>query len=208
MSAPLVVNTTDGTVWLRRASTRGGLELYAPADVCVCPEFVMATLAELAEHGIAGSADVVPVPVGPEPQPLSAEQRSALAELIGDVKPANAKLLHAFGECVRDCREHEHPKASEDFHCLNLSAWMGERAALVLRRLLDAEARIAKLEAERHSTNEALDDAVKALRARREDDDPARCLKAHEFSPRDGWRMVCSNCDHGKDADCHQGGDW
>ena len=67
MSAPLVVNTTDGMVWLRRASTRGGLALYAPASVCSCPEFVMATEAELAEHGIAGSADVLPMPVGPEP---------------------------------------------------------------------------------------------------------------------------------------------
>lgn len=37
-------------------------------------------------------------------------------------------------------------------------------------------------------------------------DDPARCLKAHAFFPRDGWRMICGNCDHGKDAACHQGG--
>ena len=68
MSAPLVVNTTDGTVWTRRTVTRGGLALYAPEGVCSCPEFVMATLPELAEHGIAGSADVLPVPAGPEPQ--------------------------------------------------------------------------------------------------------------------------------------------
>jgi hypothetical protein len=40
-----------------------------------------------------------------------------------------------------------------------------------------------------------------------EAEDPARCLKAHPFSPRDGWRMVCGNCDHGKDAPCHQDGD-
>jgi hypothetical protein len=33
--------------------------------VKTCPNFVMATLSELAEHGIAGSADVLPVPVGP-----------------------------------------------------------------------------------------------------------------------------------------------
>lgn len=37
-----------------------------------------------------------------------------------------------------------------------------------------------------------------------ERDDPARCLKVHPFSPRDGWRMVCGSCDHGRDADCHQ----
>lgn len=45
-----------------------------------------------------------------------------------------------------------------------------------------------------------------SVRTAREDDDPARCLKVHPFSPRDGWRMVCGNCDHGKDADCHQVG--
>jgi hypothetical protein len=88
----------------------------------------------------------VPVPFGPGPLPLTADERAGLADLIGDVKAANAKLLNAFGESVRDCREHEHPK-SEDFHCLNLTAWMGERAGLVLRRLLDVEAENARLRA-------------------------------------------------------------
>jgi len=71
VSAPLVVNTKDGTCWTRRMVTTSGLALYAPEGVCKCPEFVMATLAELAEHGIVGSADALPVPVGAEPQPLS-----------------------------------------------------------------------------------------------------------------------------------------
>ncbi|MGW3192158.1 hypothetical protein ACWDBT_30440 [Streptomyces ardesiacus] len=66
MSAPLVVNTRDGACWTRRAVTAGGIALYALADVCSCPEFVMATLAELAERGIVGSADALPMPVGPE----------------------------------------------------------------------------------------------------------------------------------------------
>jgi hypothetical protein len=88
----------------------------------------------------------VPVPFGPGPLPLTADERAGLADLIGDVKAANAKLLNAFGESVRDCREHEHPK-SEDFHCLNLTAWMGERAGLVLRRLLDVEAENGRLRA-------------------------------------------------------------
>ncbi|MDX3067724.1 hypothetical protein PV518_37145 [Streptomyces sp. ND04-05B] len=65
-SAPLVVNTRDGACWTRRTVTSSGIALYALADVCGCPEFVMATLPELAELGIAGSADVLPVPVGPE----------------------------------------------------------------------------------------------------------------------------------------------
>lgn len=67
MSAPLVVNTRDGMCWTRRTVTSSGIALYAPEAVRTCPRFVMATLAELAERGITGSADVLPVPVGPEP---------------------------------------------------------------------------------------------------------------------------------------------
>ncbi|MGW0495087.1 hypothetical protein ACWD0Z_06490 [Streptomyces sp. NPDC003007] len=67
MSAPLVVNTRDGVCWTRRTVTSGGIALYAPESVPTCPDFVMATLPELAEHGIVGSADVLPVPAGPEP---------------------------------------------------------------------------------------------------------------------------------------------
>lgn len=66
MSAPLVVSTRDGACWTRRAVTEGGIALYAPEAVKTCPEFVMATLAELAERGIVGSADALPMPVGPE----------------------------------------------------------------------------------------------------------------------------------------------
>ena len=66
MSAPVAVNTADGTCWTRRGETRRGEALYAPEGVCNCPPFVMATLVELAEHGIVGSADVLPVPPGPQ----------------------------------------------------------------------------------------------------------------------------------------------
>jgi len=69
MSAPLVVNTRDGVCWTRRTVTSGGIALYAPESVKTCPDFVMATEAELAEHGIVGSADALPMPVREEPQP-------------------------------------------------------------------------------------------------------------------------------------------
>jgi hypothetical protein len=65
---PLVVNTKGGAVWQRRAVTADGHGLYAVAGSCSCPEYLMATLAELAEHGIAGSANALPMPVGPKPQ--------------------------------------------------------------------------------------------------------------------------------------------
>ncbi|MFF9124396.1 hypothetical protein ACF09J_13980 [Streptomyces sp. NPDC014889] len=77
---------------------------------------------------------------------LTQEQRDAISELIGDAKPASSALLVSFAQSVRDRRDHDHPKW-EDFYCLNLSAYMGERAAYVLRRVVDAEARIAELEA-------------------------------------------------------------
>lgn len=73
---PLVVNTRGGGVWQRRAVTSDGRGLYASAGSCRCPESLMVPLAELAEHGIVGSADVLPVPVGPE-QPVDADRAKA-----------------------------------------------------------------------------------------------------------------------------------
>ncbi|MFE5996717.1 hypothetical protein ACFQ6C_07465 [Streptomyces sp. NPDC056454] len=71
-----------------------------------------------------------------EQKPLDHE---ALAALIGDVEPATDGLLLSFAKAVRDRREHEHPEW-EDLYCMNLSSWMGERIAPVLRRLLNGEA--------------------------------------------------------------------
>jgi hypothetical protein len=85
----------------------------------------------------------LPVPVGTAA--LTAEQRAAVVELIGDAKPATGRLLEQLAESVRDRREHEHPKW-EDLFCLNLVSWAGERMGPVLRRLLDADARVAELE--------------------------------------------------------------
>jgi hypothetical protein len=88
----------------------------------------------------------LPVPVGPEPSGRDKE-RAAIAELIGDAKPASDGLLVQLGQSVRDRREHEHPKW-EDLYCLNLTSFMGERMGPVLRRLLDAEAEAEKLRGE------------------------------------------------------------
>lgn len=117
MSAPLVVNTEDGMVWTLRGARRDGESLYAMAGVCECPPYLMATLTELAVHGIVGSADALPVPVGPEPQP-SAELAEALAH-----------------------------------------------SEFLMRDVKRLRARIAELEAERHSTNEVLADAAVRMRA-------------------------------------------
>lgn len=96
MSAPLVVNTTDGTVWVLRTVTREGLALYAVAGACDCPSYLLATLQELAAHGIVGSADVLPVPAGDVPPALSgpictqAEARAAGLDVAPSVEELDA----------------------------------------------------------------------------------------------------------------------
>lgn len=166
---PLVVNTQDGSCWTRRAVTRAGRGLYALAAVKgSVPELVLVTLAELAEHGLASMTNVLPVPTPVSTTPrLLPQDQATIAELIGDARPAVPSMVVQLAESVRDRREHDHSTQREDWFCMNLTSYMGERMGSVLRRLLDAEARVAELEAERHTTNEALDDAVQELRARR-----------------------------------------
>lgn len=199
MSAPLVVNTTDGTCWVRRTVTRGGLALYAPMGVCNCPEFVMATMAELAEHGIAGSADVLPVPVGPEP-PVDADRAKApwgrsedgrprlpsgahwtdIPELVDrtlasiqarvdQAKPGHWYVasdtetwrapgtvrtnVDGYQRTVGQCTNMLPADLELILHAHDDLSWCLEMVAKL-------RARVAELEAERHSTNEALSDAM------------------------------------------------
>lgn len=208
---PLVVNTRDGVTWLRRAVMQDGRGLYAVTDSCTCPPYLMATLAELAEHGIAGSADVLPVPVGPQQPPFPPAPRTFEEKLRQDV----ARLQGLLAEAVRDAhrarseRDLIRERVSEPFGCTYCGvekrshgrryiggqgshAWerpsdeqvkarmLARRAArftshterlaglLVARteELLAAEAQVAALLAERHTTNESPDDAVQELRAR------------------------------------------
>ncbi|WP_019547625.1 MULTISPECIES: hypothetical protein [Streptomycetaceae] len=79
---------------------------------------------------------------------MSPEQRAALTEQLGNTSPATDSLLDAFAESITNMREHDHSTQREDWHCLNLAAYMGERMAPVLRRLLDAEAEVELLRGE------------------------------------------------------------
>ncbi|MFC0499319.1 hypothetical protein ACFFKE_32170 [Streptomyces mutabilis] len=112
MSAPLVVNTRDGACWTRRTVTEGGVALYALADVCSCPEFVMATLPELAERGIVGSADALPMPVGPAP-------RSEAERLAKQVVELQHELREAQFDTARARRERDviRERVSEPYGC-------------------------------------------------------------------------------------------
>lgn len=78
------------------------------------------------------------------PALMSPDERDMIAGLLGEALPATTGLLVSFGEAIRDRREHEHPDR-EDWFCLNLAAYMGERMAPVLRRLLDAETELDRL---------------------------------------------------------------
>jgi len=79
--------------------------------------------------------------------PMTPEQRKAIAVQIGEVQPATDALIGTFAESVASVRNHEHP-SREDLYCMNLTSYMGERAAPVLKRLLDAETENARLRAQ------------------------------------------------------------
>jgi hypothetical protein len=178
---PLVVNTRDGVTWLRRAATQDGRGLYAVTDSCKCPPYLMATLAELAEHGIVGSADVLPVPVGPEP-------RSELDQARDDV----------VGACLARWEEEQE----------NARLRLALKSAQRGRR--ESRARVAELEAERHSTNESLDEAIQELRRRDTPPAPyAATPEAHAQMRRFGMRHfsnarngACENCGSAPESWC------
>jgi hypothetical protein len=286
--APLVVNTRDGVCWTRRTVTSGGIALYAPESVKTCPDFVMATEAELAEHGIVGSAYALPMPVDPGPvvRPIALNEAQIDALTASGNRAVN-DLVH---EDLCDCDAWPEKCLSSggffqgywDWGYLEtavpavLGLWESMRGG-ELERL---RARVAELEAGQENPlafaekldgksldnflialgtateHEPLDGAIaqihELIRSYREgkpaeedcdhpnghgpygcagcgafappddeDDvtpqvaklravlaeDPARCVKVHPFSPRDGWRTICANCDHTRNEQCHTGGD-
>jgi len=129
---PLVVNTKDGACWTRRTVTEGGLALYALADVCKCPEFVMVTLAELAERGIVGSSDVLPVPVGPEPRSVEDELTGVRLSLYEE-ELENARLRLALASAQRGRRELRARVAELEGDVRRLNTQRGDVALLVER---------------------------------------------------------------------------
>lgn len=71
---PAKVRTADGAVWVRAAVTTAGRGLYSLEGVAGCPRHVLATLPELAVHGVQVVVDelvdavallgALPMPVG------------------------------------------------------------------------------------------------------------------------------------------------
>ncbi|SEO82871.1 hypothetical protein [Actinacidiphila rubida] len=79
---------------------------------------------------------------------MSQQQRAEIRARLGGAQPAADGLLESFGKSVADMLGHDHKSQREDWYCVNLAAYMGERSAPVLRRLLDAEAEAERLQAE------------------------------------------------------------
>ncbi|QDN57337.1 hypothetical protein [Streptomyces sp. S1D4-20] len=131
-----------------------GSGLYALAgSVAGVPDEVLVSLAELAELGITGSAFALPMPIGPV-------LRSELDQARDDV----------VGACLARWEEEQENAR------LRLALASAKRGRSRLR------VQVSELLAERHSTNEALDDAVQALRAGR--DEPAKGPSADESADR------------------------
>lgn len=99
--------------------------------------------------------------------PLPEAKRAVILAQLGDAQPASDGLLESFASSVYQREHHEHPRW-EDFFCLNLSSYMGERVAPVLRRLVDAEARVAELEQQLAAAKaDGYQRAIEVMRAER-----------------------------------------
>jgi hypothetical protein len=152
VSAPLrdlrFVSTQDGSTWERKGYDREGVHgLYALAgSVEESPR--LWSVRELAELGLRGMTDVLPMPVGPAPRTLDRVED----ELAG----ARLSLYEEELETAR----------------LRLALKAAKRGRSRLR------AEVGELRAERHVTNEALDDAVRELRARR-GEEPVETVTVH-----------------------------
>ncbi len=119
MSAPLVVNTRDNTTWVLHTVTRAGLALYAVAGACACPSYLLATLSELAEHGIVGSADALPMPVGPQMPDFPPQSETEVEKLRAERARLQGLLADAVADAHRARRERDlmRERVSEPFGC-------------------------------------------------------------------------------------------
>lgn len=157
---PLVVNTADGSCWVRRASTRDGRGLYALSGaVAGVPELVLAPLRELAELGLRSMTDVLPVPVGGSPELTRVAELEARIAELEEQRDRRRVHLVALQNDALSMRGSLSPNGED----CKVPFALGETLTPAVDWLI---ARVAELEVERHTTNEALSDATVALRER------------------------------------------
>lgn len=137
---PLVVRTFDGVTWVRAAVTQSGRGLYVLEGTISCPEFVMATLAELAELGVTvapvtGLAEAValmgalPMPVGSVPVApvvLTEQQVEAL------VDAGNGALGSYYHERACACSEYPAGCATDPLYAGAAGYWDTDAFAIGL----------------------------------------------------------------------------
>ncbi|WP_097866526.1 hypothetical protein [Streptomyces sp. rh34] len=172
---PLRVETLDGAVWVQAAVTRAGLGLYCPEGVVGCPRFVMATLAELAEHGVKAAPPVTDLPsavalMGARPMPVGEPMPVELTEQQLDALSAagNRALNDHYHEDLCFCREW--PASCESSGAYFMGTWdtsafdIGLPAVLGVWELLRNDRHAAKV-AELRADNERLRARVAELEA-------------------------------------------
>jgi hypothetical protein len=164
----------------------------------------MLALDEVAEHLITGTADVLPMPVGPQMPDFPPPPETELEKLHTERARLQGLLAEAVADAHRARRERDEmrERVSEPYGCTHCGVtkrghgrrwttgvgyhpWTAPSEDQVVERMkarrtvrLAARASVvgrlrAQVEAllvERHSTNEALDDAVQALRAKESTD--------------------------------------
>ncbi|MGW1039849.1 hypothetical protein [Streptomyces sp. NPDC002547] len=94
---PLLVRTQDGSSWVRRAVTKDGRGLYAlEGTQGCCPEYVLTSLAELAELGLALMRDGQPEPTSAEPQRCVEDELTGARLALWEEEQDNARLRLAW----------------------------------------------------------------------------------------------------------------
>lgn len=152
---PRFVNTRDGVCWERRAVTDSGLGLYAVEGSCKCPPFKMATFVELAAHGIVEWADVLPMPVGPQPSERDRPRAAFIEALDNAAKTHPCPVLgdQFWSGCVH---------YDEAGHVAGVGSCHSERRADAVLVVRDAE--MERLRSQIAELNESVSTA-EALRA-------------------------------------------
>ncbi|MFD3535355.1 hypothetical protein [Streptomyces sp. NPDC058664] len=137
---------------------------------------------------------------------MSEQQLAEIADLIGGAKPARDSVLIELAESVRDRLTHDHATQREDWYCMNLTAFMGERMGPVLRRLLDAEAELTKLRSRVAELEAAVEEGTvdPAAEWRRIEAERPEAGVTHRCGIPLVRRLDCGHCPHEICEDCER----
>jgi hypothetical protein len=143
----------DGVVWVEDHGAYIALTHVDPVSESVWQA------AKQADETVAAVAaqSALPVPVGDQPQPLDDTRLAEIRDRASKRAAALTAWLDKFSPLAEGQREVE-----------NAETVLEEDVPALLAEVERLKARVAELEAERHTTNEALSDAAETLRANRD----------------------------------------